>query len=179
MTAVTVHSDFGAQEKKVCHRFHFSQFICHEMMGLDAMILVFWMLRFKPAFSLSSFTFIKKVFSSSSLSEPDLPACQRGAIAKPGGLGLGSVCPAAHAAAREHLLQHSLRTKGLCPQFRLQCLCSWSPWGMASHWLLTCNCPAYKLRSHCWTQVASQDSIPLDFGFFWKSPQNAYSCCLW
>ena len=41
MTAVTVHSDFGAQEKKVCHRFHFSQFICHEMMGLDAMILVF------------------------------------------------------------------------------------------------------------------------------------------
>ena len=29
--------------------------ICHEMRGLDAMILVFWMLSFKPAFSLSSF----------------------------------------------------------------------------------------------------------------------------
>ena len=28
--------------------------ICHEVMGLDAMILVFWMLSFKPAFSLSS-----------------------------------------------------------------------------------------------------------------------------
>ena len=28
-------------------------------MGPDAMILVFWMLSFKPAFSLSSFTFIK------------------------------------------------------------------------------------------------------------------------
>ena len=42
--------------------------ICHEVMGLDAMILVFWMLSFKPAFSLSSFTFIKKIFSSSSLS---------------------------------------------------------------------------------------------------------------
>ena len=27
--------------------------ICHEVMGLDAMILVFWMLSFKPAFSLS------------------------------------------------------------------------------------------------------------------------------
>ena len=27
-------------------------------MGLDAKILVFWMLSFKPAFSLSSFTFI-------------------------------------------------------------------------------------------------------------------------
>ena len=42
--------------------------ICHEVMGLDAMILVFWMLSFKPAFSLSLFTFIKKVLSSSSLS---------------------------------------------------------------------------------------------------------------
>ena len=35
---------------------------------LDAMILVFWMLSFKPTFSLSSFTFIKRLFSSSSLS---------------------------------------------------------------------------------------------------------------
>ena len=33
--------------------------ICYEVMGLDAMILVFWMLNFKPTFSLSSFTFIK------------------------------------------------------------------------------------------------------------------------
>ena len=36
-------------------------------MGLNAMILDFWMLTFKPAFSLSSFTFIKKLFSSSLL----------------------------------------------------------------------------------------------------------------
>ena len=42
--------------------------ICHEVMGSDAMILVFWMLIFKPTFSLSSFTFIKRLFSSSSLS---------------------------------------------------------------------------------------------------------------
>ena len=42
--------------------------ISHEVMGPDAMILVFWMLRFKPTFSLSSFTFIKRLFSSSSLS---------------------------------------------------------------------------------------------------------------
>ena len=34
----------------------------------DAMIFVFWMLSFKPTFSLSSFTFIKRLFSSSSLS---------------------------------------------------------------------------------------------------------------
>ena len=42
--------------------------ICHEVMGPDAMILVFWMLSFKPIFSLSSFTFIQRLFSSSSLS---------------------------------------------------------------------------------------------------------------
>ena len=41
---------------------------CHEVMGPEAMILVFWMLSFKPTFSLSSFTFIKRLFSSSSLS---------------------------------------------------------------------------------------------------------------
>ena len=41
---------------------------CHEVMEPDAMILVFWMLSFKPAFSLSFFTFIKRLFSSSSLS---------------------------------------------------------------------------------------------------------------
>jgi len=45
-----------------------SPFICHEVMGLDAIILIFWMLRFKPAFLLSSFTFIKRLFSSSLLS---------------------------------------------------------------------------------------------------------------
>ena len=39
--------------------------ICHEVMGLDAMILVFCMLRFKPTFPLSSLTFIKRLFSSS------------------------------------------------------------------------------------------------------------------
>ena len=38
--------------------------ICHEVMGPDAMIFVFWMLSFKPTFSLSSFT-LKRFFSSS------------------------------------------------------------------------------------------------------------------
>ena len=42
--------------------------ISHEVMGPDAMICVFWMLSFKPTFSLSSFTFIKRLFSSSSVS---------------------------------------------------------------------------------------------------------------
>ena len=39
-----------------------------KVMGLDVMILVFGMLSFKPAFSLFSFTFMKRVFSSSSVS---------------------------------------------------------------------------------------------------------------
>ena len=43
--------------------------ICHEVMGPDAMIFIFWMLSFKSTFSLSSFTFIKGLFSSSSLSD--------------------------------------------------------------------------------------------------------------
>ena len=41
--------------------------VYHEVMGPDVMILVFWMLSFKPTFSLC-FTFIKRLFSSSSLS---------------------------------------------------------------------------------------------------------------
>ena len=44
-----------------------SPFICHEVMGADAMIFIFWMLSLKPTFSLSSFTFLKRLFSSSSL----------------------------------------------------------------------------------------------------------------
>ena len=49
--------------------------ICHEVMGVDAMILVFWMLSFKPAFSLSSLTFIKRRFKSSSLSAVWVVSC--------------------------------------------------------------------------------------------------------
>ena len=37
-------------------------------MGPDAMIFIFWILSFKPAFSLSSFPFIERLFSFSSLS---------------------------------------------------------------------------------------------------------------
>ena len=46
----------------------FSPSICHEVMGPDAMILVFWMLSFKSAFSFSSCKFIKRLFHFSSLS---------------------------------------------------------------------------------------------------------------
>ena len=49
----------------------FSHSTCHEVMRSDAMILVFWMLSFKPAYSLSSFTLVRRLFSSSSLSPPN------------------------------------------------------------------------------------------------------------
>ena len=57
MAVVTICSDFEAPKNSL------SLFPY-----LFAMSLVFWMLSFKPIFSLSSFTFIKRLFSSSSLS---------------------------------------------------------------------------------------------------------------
>ena len=41
MAAVTVHSDFGAQEEEIRHDFSFSPSICHAVKGLYAIILVF------------------------------------------------------------------------------------------------------------------------------------------
>ena len=64
VAAVTICKDFRTQENKICHCLHFSPSIWHEVMELDAMILVFWKLSFKPAFLLSSFTLIKRLFSS-------------------------------------------------------------------------------------------------------------------
>ena len=68
MAAVTVPGVFGAPKNKICHFFHFFPFFVPQVMGPDAMIIVFWMTSFKSAFTLSSFTFIKRFFISSSLS---------------------------------------------------------------------------------------------------------------
>ena len=65
MAAVNICSDLGAPQNKVCHCFHYFPIYLPWVMGPDAMIFVFWMLSFKPTFSLSSFTFIKRLFSSS------------------------------------------------------------------------------------------------------------------
>ena len=64
MAAVTICSDFEAQGNKVCHCFHCFPIYLPWSDGSDAMTLVFWMLSFKSAFSHSSFTFIKRLFSS-------------------------------------------------------------------------------------------------------------------
>ena len=66
MAAITICSDFGAQKNKVWHCFHcFPIYLpwtdgtrCHDLSFLIV----------EPTFSLSSFTFIKRLFSSSSLS---------------------------------------------------------------------------------------------------------------
>ena len=42
--------------------------MCHEVMGPDAVIFLFRMSSFKPVFTLSIFTFIKRIFSYSLLS---------------------------------------------------------------------------------------------------------------
>ena len=39
--------------------------LCNQVMGLDAIVFVFWLLSFKTAFQFSSFTFMKRLFSSS------------------------------------------------------------------------------------------------------------------
>ena len=71
MAAVTVHSDFWAQEEEVCHYFHLFPFYlawsngarCH-----DHSLFIFLIFSFKADLSLSSFTLIKRLFSSSLLS---------------------------------------------------------------------------------------------------------------
>ena len=68
MAVVIVHSDFGAPQNKVCHCLLCFHIYFPWSDGTNAIIFVFWMLIFKTTFSLSSFTFIKRLFSSSSLS---------------------------------------------------------------------------------------------------------------
>ena len=68
MAAITICSDFGTPQNKVSHGFHcFPIYLpwsdrtrCHNLSFLNVEL--------KPTFSFSSFTFIKRFFSSSSLS---------------------------------------------------------------------------------------------------------------
>ena len=60
MAAITICSDFGAQKIKSATVFTVSPSICQEVMGLGAMILVFWILSFKPTISLSSLFYFQE-----------------------------------------------------------------------------------------------------------------------
>ena len=64
MASVTICSDFGAQENKICHCFHFFPIYLPWSDGSRWMILFLNQLSFKPTFLLLSFTLIKKLFSS-------------------------------------------------------------------------------------------------------------------
>ena len=50
MAAVIVHSDLGAQEKKICHCIYFSLSLCHKVRGPDVMILVFLNIELQVSF---------------------------------------------------------------------------------------------------------------------------------
>ena len=65
MAAIIIYSDFGAPQNKVSHCFHCLPIYLPWSDGTNAMILVFWMFSFKPTFSFSSFTFIKRLYSCS------------------------------------------------------------------------------------------------------------------
>ena len=68
MASVTICSDFGASKNKVSHCFHCFPIYFPWSDGTGCHDLRFWMLSFIPAFSLFSFTFIKRLFSFSLLS---------------------------------------------------------------------------------------------------------------
>ena len=68
MAAITICSDFGAPQNKVCHCFHCFPIYLPWSDGMRCHDLHFLNVEFKSSFSLPSFTFIKRLFSSSSLS---------------------------------------------------------------------------------------------------------------
>ena len=69
MAAVSICSDFRAQQEEISHYCTFPPSIFHEVMGAGCHNLSFFLIfNFNLALSLYSFTLMKKLFSSSSLS---------------------------------------------------------------------------------------------------------------
>ena len=69
MAALTIYSDLGAKKNKVSHCFDFFlQLFAMKWWDHMPWSSFFWILSFKTVFSLSFFTFIKRLYSSSSLS---------------------------------------------------------------------------------------------------------------
>ena len=62
MAAVTICSNLGAPRNKGWHCFHCFPIYLPWSDGTGCHIFVFWMLSFKPTFSLFSFTLIKRLF---------------------------------------------------------------------------------------------------------------------
>ena len=68
MTAVTICNDFRAEEEEISQCFHLFPFYLLWSNGAGCHDLVFFNISFKSTLSVSSFTLIKRLFSSSSLS---------------------------------------------------------------------------------------------------------------
>ena len=68
MAAVTVWSDFGAPQNKICHCFQFLHLLAMKWWHWMPWSLFSECWALSQLFSLSSFTFIKRIFSSSLLS---------------------------------------------------------------------------------------------------------------
>ena len=66
--AVTIHNAFRAQEEEICHCFHLFPFYLPCSNGAGCHKIMLLICSFKPALSLASFTLIKRLFNSSSLS---------------------------------------------------------------------------------------------------------------
>jgi len=66
MAAVTIHSDFGAQEEEISHYFHLSPFylLCSNWAGCHDLSFFSLVFSLKLALSLSSFTVIKRLLFS-------------------------------------------------------------------------------------------------------------------
>ena len=72
MAAVTIYSDLGALQNKVSHCFHGFPIYLHEVMETDAMVLVFWMLSFKPTFWLKKVGNLYHPYSATPANQPEI-----------------------------------------------------------------------------------------------------------
>ena len=68
MAAITICSDFGTPQNKISHSFHCFPIYLPWSDGTGCHDLSFLNVEFKPTFSLSSFTFTRRLFCSLSLS---------------------------------------------------------------------------------------------------------------
>ena len=140
--------------------FTVSPSISHEVMGPDAMISVFWILSFKPTFSLSSFTFIKRLFSSSSLSSIRVVSSSM--------IFCNWVFWMLHLKMEHHMEKEE----------RLPCLCPYS--SLSRFWVpcepLDCSPPGSSIHVLLQERILEWVDIPFSRGSFWPGYQTQVSC---
>ena len=111
-------------------------------MGPNAMILVFWKLSFKPAYSLSSFTFIKRLFSSSPSAKGWCHLNIRGYYISPG--NLDSSCASSSPAFCMMYSAYQLNMQGNKMQAWRTPFCIWNQSVVPCTALTVASWPAYR-----------------------------------